>query len=285
VLYDACETIIPCQFARRNAREVCRKCAIVRQNRSNEPRADRIRLFVEQQGRVSVAEVADAFAISSATARRAILALAEAGEIRRVHGGAIAVHRAPPELPIMQRVADQHEAKLRIAKAAATLAGDDETVFLGSGSTTLEVAKALVGRKDLTVLTNSLAVLNVLIDAPDVNVVVLGGELRRSELSLIGSITEAALKEVRASKVIMGIRAIHPEHGLTNDSLPEARTDREILAMGGEVIIVADHTKCGRISAAFVAPVTVMDTLITDDATHSDFVEALEAQQIVIHRV
>jgi DeoR family transcriptional regulator, aga operon transcriptional repressor len=264
---------------------VRRKCHIVRQNRSHVPRSERIRLFVEQQGRVSVAEVAETFAISSATARRAILALAEAGEIRRVHGGAVAVHRAPPESPVLQRVSDQREAKQRIARAAAALAGDDETIFLGSGSTTIEVAKALVHRKDLTVLTNSLAIIDALIDAPDVNVVVLGGELRRSELSLIGFITEAALKEVRASKVIMGIRAIHPEHGLTNDSLPEARTDREILAMGGQVIIVADHTKCGRISAAFVAPVTVMDVLITDDATPAAFVEALEAQQIAVQQV
>lgn len=269
----------------RIAREVCRNWAIVRQERSFEPRSERIRLFVEQHGRVTVAEIAETFAISSATARRAILALAEAGEVRRVHGGAIAIHHAPPELPILQRVGDQPEAKQRIAEAAARLAGDDETIFLGSGSTTIEVAKALFHRKNLTVLTNSLAVLDVLIDAPDVTLVVLGGELRRSELSLIGFITEAALKEVRASKVIMGIRAIHPDHGLTNDSLPEARTDREILAMGGQVIIVADHTKCGRISAAFVAPVTVMDTLITDVDTPDAFIETLEANQIRVIRV
>lgn len=253
--------------------------------RPAETREDRIRLFIEQQGRATVAEVAEQFNVSEATARRAILALSEAGNVRRVHGGAVAIHRAPPELPILQRVNDQREAKHRIAKAAAALASEDETIFLGSGSTTLEVARELVDRKGLTVLTNSLAVLNTLVDAPDVNVVALGGELRRTELSIIGFITEQALTEVRAAKVIMGIRAIHPEHGLTNDSLPETRTDRAILAMGAQVILVADHTKCGRVSAAFVAPVTVIDTLITDVDAPDAFVSALEAQGVRVHRV
>jgi DeoR/GlpR family transcriptional regulator of sugar metabolism len=253
--------------------------------RSGDSRAERIKLFVEQQGRATVAEVAEHFNVSPATARRAILALAEAGDIRRVHGGAVAVRQAPPELPILQRIRDQGEAKQRIARAAAALASEDETIFLGSGSTTLEVARALVDRKGLTVITNSLAVLNTLVDAPDVSVVALGGELRRSELSLIGYITERALAELRATKVIMGIRAIHPEYGLTNDSLPETRTDRAILAMGGEVIIVADHTKCGRVSAAFVAPVTVMDTLVTDIEAPDTIVEALRAQNVRVHQV
>src|SRR5215207_10377158 len=96
---------------------------------AGDSRAERIRLFVEQQGRVTVAEVAEHINASPATARRAILALAEAGDVRRVHGGAVAVRQAPPELPIMQRVRDQGEAKQRIAQAAAALASEDETIF------------------------------------------------------------------------------------------------------------------------------------------------------------
>ena len=267
------------------AHTVIEKRASVVALRSNEQRADRIKLFIEQQRRVTVAEVAERFNVSSATARRAILALAASGEVRRVRGGALAVHRAPPELPIMQRADDQRDAKHRIGQAAAAMVDDGEAVFIGSGTTALEVAKNLVGRKNLTVLTNSLAVLFTFIDAPDVATVALGGLLRRSELSLIGHISEQALKELRATKVIIGIQAIHPEHGLTNDSLPETRTDRAILGMGGQVIVVADHTKCGRVAAAYVAPVTAMDTLVTDVEAPDAFVEALLARKIGVHPV
>jgi DeoR/GlpR family transcriptional regulator of sugar metabolism len=123
-------------------------------------------------------------------------------------------------------------------------------------------------------------VVNALAEAPDVTIVNLGGMLRRSEFSFIGHITEQALSEVRADKVIMGIRAIDPEQGLMNAYLPEAMTDRAILNVAREIIIVADHTKCGRASSAFLAPITAISTLITDQKTPSDFVEALQAQGI-----
>jgi len=83
-------------------------------------------------------------------------------------------------------------------------------------------------------------------------------------LSFIGHITIQALAELRADKVIMGIRALDPDEGLTNDYVPETTTARAILAAGKEIIFVADHTKCGRVSVAFVAPISVVDILITD---------------------
>jgi DeoR family transcriptional regulator, aga operon transcriptional repressor len=130
-----------------NARSMHEKRAEVLHLRSSDSRAERIRLFIEQQGRVTVTEVSEHFNVSPATARRAILILAEAGDVRRVHGGAVNVRQAPPELPILQRTRDQGVAKQRIARAAAALASDDETIFLGSGSTTLEVARALRCRR------------------------------------------------------------------------------------------------------------------------------------------
>jgi DeoR/GlpR family transcriptional regulator of sugar metabolism len=99
---------------------------------------------------------------------------------------------------------------------------------------------------------------------------------------MIGHLTEQALAEVHAHKIILGIRALDIEHGLTNDYLPETMTDRAILARGGEVIIVADHTKCGRVSTAFVAPITAMQTLVTDTKAPSDFVAALTSRGIKV---
>ena len=149
-----------------------------------------------------------------------------------------------------------------------------------AATTTLEVARSLRRQRRLTVITNSLLALNELADAPDTTLVGLGGLLRRSEMSFIGHITEQALAEVRADKVIIGIRAIDAEQGLTNDFLPETMTDRAIMRIAREVIVVADHSKCGRVSAAFVAPLSAMRTLVTDSGTPPEFVDALTTQGI-----
>jgi DeoR/GlpR family transcriptional regulator of sugar metabolism len=247
---------------------------------SNVERQEQVLRFVEQRQRVAVADICQQFGVSVATARRDLETLAERGVVQRVHGGALAIRRAPPELPALERAGEQADEKRRIGQAAAALIGDGETVFLSSGTTTLEVARSLRGQRRLTVITNSLLALNELADAPEITLVALGGMLRRSEMSFIGHITEQALAEVRADKVIIGIRAIDAQQGLTNDFLPETMTDRAIMRIAREVIVVADHSKCGRVSAAFVAPLSAMHALVTDAATPPEFIEALAAQGI-----
>ncbi len=235
---------------------------------------------IEQARRVTIATICERFQVSEATARRDLSILAEQAKIQRVHGGAIAAIQAPPELPVYQRMAEHSAAKQRIGRRAAELIEDGETVFLGSGTTALEVARALPEHLDLTVITNSLLVLNELIDRPSISVIALGGQFRRSELSMIGHITEEALADLRTDKVIIGIHAIGAEDGLTNRDLPEAMTDRRILQAGRQVIVVADHTKLGRVSTVSVAPLSALDTLVTDEAAPPDFVNRVQEQGV-----
>ncbi|MFO7633989.1 MAG: DeoR/GlpR family DNA-binding transcription regulator [Caldilinea sp.] len=231
--------------------------------------------WIERRQRVSVPEIIERFAVSPATARRDLEALATEGKVRRVHGGAIAVRRAPPEPPVLQRALEQADEKKRIAVATASLVADGETLFLSSGTTVMEVAHLLRERHNLTVFTNSLLVVNVLAGAPGVEVILLGGVVRASESSLVGSLTMRSLEELRSIKVIFGIRAIDLEQGLTNNSLEESLIDREILRIGSEIIIVADHTKFGRVSTVFVAPLDSIDILVTDSAAPDEMVHAL----------
>jgi DeoR/GlpR family transcriptional regulator of sugar metabolism len=247
---------------------------------SNLERQEQLLKFVEQRQRVTVDQICYRFEVSPATVRRDLEALAEQGVIERFHGGARAIRQAPPEAPVVHRAISQAAEKQRIGQAAANLVKDGETVFLGSGTTVLEVARQLKDRPNLTVITNSLLVLNVLADAPGLTLIALGGFFRPSEMSMIGHLTEQALQEVHAHKTIIGIRALDIERGLTNDYLPETKTDRTILAQSSEVIIVADHTKCGRASTAFVAPITTIQTLVTDRQAPPEFVEALKARGI-----
>jgi len=239
-------------------------------------RQKQILFLLTRQGRLSVTEIVEQFSISEATARRDLDTLASKGKAQRVHGGVIAAEQAPPELPILEREGEQPEEKARIGRAAASLVADKETVFLGSGTTVLEVARNLRDRKNLTVITNSLPVLNMLAGINEITVISLGGMLRDSELSFIGHITEQALIEVRADKVFMGTRGVSLEHGLTNDYLQETLTDRAIMQGGREVIIVADHTKVNRVATVLLAPLDDMHTFVTDSKAEKKFVQALK---------
>jgi len=242
---------------------------------SKAERKEEIRQLVYETGGVTTAELCARFGVSEATIRRDLEDLDATGALQRVHGGAVRHSSLAPEPPILQRTREQTAVKDQIGRAAAELITDGETVFLGSGSTVLAVAKHLKERRNLTVISNSLPAINLLVDAPQITVIVLGGLLRTSELSLIGHITEQSLAELRADKVIMGIQAIHPEHGLANDYLPETLTDRAIVRMSNKVIVVADHTKVGRTAPVLVAPLSAVDTLVTDPGVAPEVVQGL----------
>jgi DeoR family transcriptional regulator of aga operon len=244
-------------------------------------RQKQIYTLLTKQERLSVTEIMDQFSISEATARRDLVSLASQGKAQRVYGGVIAMELAPPELPILERGNEQADEKVSIGRKASELISDGETVFLGSGTTVLEVARYLTER-NLTVITNSLPVINLLAEKTNITMIALGGSLRASELSFIGHITEQSLAELHADHVIIGTRAISVERGLTNDYLPETLTDRAILNIGHEIVIVADHTKCGMISTAYLAPLDAVHTLVTDGGTVVKFINALKQKGITV---
>jgi DeoR/GlpR family transcriptional regulator of sugar metabolism len=243
-------------------------------------RQNQILEHIQRSQRISILEVCDNFSVSQATARRDLESLASMGKVRRVHGGAIALVQAPPEQPILQRQDEQAQEKIRIGRTAAALVQDGETVFLGSGTTVLEVARSLRDRRNLMVITNSLPVINALAGIEEITVICLGGMLRDSELSFIGHITEQTLTEVRADKVFIGTRAISLEHGLTHEYLPETMTDRAILKAGQEIVVVADHTKFGRAAAVLLAPLDGIHTIVTDGQVPGGFAFAVQKKGI-----
>jgi DeoR/GlpR family transcriptional regulator of sugar metabolism len=162
------------------------------------------------------------------------------------------------------------------------LISDNETIFLGSGTTVLELARRLPRRNQLTVMTNSLLVANALAERRDLTLIVVGGVLRQSEGSLYGHLTELVLSEINASKAFFGIRAISLENGLTNDFVPEVSTDRKILRMAREVILLADHTKFERVATALVCSIQDIHRIITDNQVLPEVVAEFEKRGIQI---
>jgi DeoR/GlpR family transcriptional regulator of sugar metabolism len=240
-------------------------------------RQRRIAELVAEHGEVVVAELAPRFGVSGMTIRRDLKELQRHGLAQRTHGGAVAPPRkaAPVERPLRERLEHEAPEKQRIARAVAGFVRDGETVFIGSGTSTLKVAEALRPDRQLTVVTNAVTIVDALAGTHAIALVVAGGVLRREEMSLIGHIAESALADIRVDRVIMGARGVDPEHGLTSDHLLELMTDRAILRTGGEIIIVADHTKLGRVATSRMAPVAAASMLVTDKAAPAHIVDAI----------
>lgn len=248
-------------------------------------RRERIRQLIATRHEASVSELAKLLGASPSTIRRDLERLEEEGLLERRHGGAVAAGGAPaaPEPPVLQRAGEQAAEKRRIAQAAAGLIRDSETVFISGGTTTAEVAGLLRGRQGLTVLTNALNIAQPLLDDPHITLVIVGGLVRRSEMSLVGPLAQQAARNLRADKVVMSVRGIHPQFGLTNDDLLETETDRAILECAPEVVVVADHSKLGRVAPSLVAPASAMSTLVTDCAAPAKTLNAL--RELGVHIV
>jgi DeoR/GlpR family transcriptional regulator of sugar metabolism len=229
-------------------------------------RQRRILRRIESRGEATVSELAEALDVSQMTIRRDLRELAAQGMAERVHGGAVRSSMGGEmRAATIQEGADEAvDAKRRIGEAAAAMVEQGETIFIGAGTTTLAVAEALKDRRDITVMTNALTVANTLANAQSLTVMLTGGILRSTNLSLVGYPAERNLQDVRADKVISGIRGIDLEVGLTSDDLHEMKTNLAIMAISKTLIVVADHTKFGRIASTRTAPVTAASTIVTD---------------------
>lgn len=242
---------------------------------------------VERSGKVEVEQLAAALAVSVMTIRRDLGELDELGFIERVHGGALMPRQSKEreELPVIERSKEKTEIKERIGRAVAGLIGDGEKIFLGSGSTTAAVAHALLRHRNLTVITNAINIANILLPAPQIEVALLGGFLRRSELSLIGYLAENALHGLQADKLVIGIRGIDPVKGLTSDNMEELITDQAIMNISRTVVVAADHSKFGHVAAIRTAPITTATKIVTNVGGPKDILQAIRQMGIQIIEV
>jgi DeoR family transcriptional regulator, aga operon transcriptional repressor len=237
-------------------------------------RRRRIADHVRSTGATTIDELARGFGISPSTVRRDLEALEAEALIQRVHGGAVA-SREGTELSILNRASQQAAAKRRIGEAAARLVHNGDTILITGGTTTAAIVPFLTERAELTVITNSVNCVQQLARYPGITVVVLGGWLRHSELSLLGHFAECALRELRPNKVFHGIYALGAQDGLTGVDFQEVSTDRTLIASAPELIVVADHTKFGRRGVIQLAPVTAASVIVTDAGAPASEVSAL----------
>jgi len=269
--------------------------------------AERRRRLLEQvrdRGYVSFRELAEALDISESTVRRDLrsmvadgLLAATRGGVGPVPGGAGSVARAaapravpatPAELVVGLPAASADGASVdpvraereAIAAHAASLVVPGSAVLLGPGRTTTALARCLAGISHLTVVTNSIPVTQELIGAPQIDVVLVGGALRRSIGAMVGPITEQVLQGLRGAQVFLSGDGVTNERGLTTPNVFAAATDQAMMAAGKQVVVLADHTKLGHDTMCQTVPSDRIDVLVTDDAADPDVVRRLRAEGI-----
>lgn len=235
---------------------------------------------LRDSGDTSIGSLAQTVGASQATLRRDLRSLSEAGLLQR-RAGRIALNAfGDDELPLQLRAAVNREEKQRIARAALHLIQNGETIMISGGTTTLELARLLPGQRRLTVITNALPAADLLTDKAGINLIVLGGVVRLGERTMHGHLTESGAQELRADKFFYGIQAISLQHGLTHNQLQEVTTDRALANSATQLILLADHTKFGRVAPALVLPLSRVHTLVTGCETPADILESLSEQGI-----
>jgi DeoR/GlpR family transcriptional regulator of sugar metabolism len=221
------------------------------------------------------------------TIRRDLYEIERDDLLERTHGGAVLPHRLVSynELPTIKRMDLLKDEKFRIAREVVSRIKEREVIFLGSGTTTLYVAKELHQRDDITILTNAVTVINELNIEAKMQIIAIGGFLRREEQSMIGHFAERVIEDLRVDKVIVGMRGVHPRFGLTSEDPQELVTDRKILGISDNVIVVADHSKIGYVSTSRVAPITAARTIITTKNAPDEYVQGIRALGVEVIQV
>ena len=249
-------------------------------------RRQRIVAFVEQNDGATVGELSEQFGVSHATVRRDLAQLSRRGLVERAHGGAAPNLRGRalrfPEPPVLKRASLRAQEKRDIGQVASGYVEDGDVIIVSGGTTTAQMIPHLVERQELTVITNALNIASLLAPYPNIAVIMLGGVLRHSELSMLGVLAEDALKNLRADKLFMGTPAIHVDYGLSADDMTEVQGDRSIMAAAREIFVLADHTKFGKIATVRQAPIEKIRRLITDSGAPEASVAALRERGVEV---
>ncbi|MGD8969213.1 MAG: DeoR/GlpR family DNA-binding transcription regulator [Anaerolineae bacterium] len=224
-------------------------------------RRDAIADLVARHGTARVSELAERFDVSSATIRRDLETLEERGTVQRVHGGAIATRDTTAQAAAS--VQSPPSQASRIGQAVVDMIEDGETIFLGPGSLSLEVARSLVCRSHVTVVTNGLDVAHWLASHTRHRLIVTGGQAEGHDLGLVGQLARDALSSLRADSVVLELSGVSAVEGLTEDSLPQAEIAQMLMEAGSKIVIVVPPERVGRVAAARVAAVTSADVIVT----------------------
>jgi DeoR family glycerol-3-phosphate regulon repressor len=228
--------------------------------------------LAQAEGRVIVEDMARRFDVTLQTIRRDLSDLADAGYLDRVHGGAM-LRTGVANIGYAARRRMNDEAKTAIARACAAAIPDNCSLILNLGTTTEAVARALLGHRNITVITNNMNVANILVANPGCEIVVAGGALRRTDGGLVGELTTQVFEQFKVDCAVIGVSALDRDGDLLDYDLAEVRVSKAIIRQARKVFLVADHSKVGRSAPARLASLAEIGTLFTDRPLPADLAD------------
>lgn len=245
-----------------------------------EERLDQILSLVQERGRVSVSELSQIFDVSAVTIRNDLSNLEQRGLVLRTHGGAMMIPDSYQEPAFALRKRLHSVEKDRIARQAAQLIRDGDSIALDASTTAWHIARYLKDRHELTVLTNGLYIALELADSPGVTVVMPGGMLRSGSNSLVGNLGADIFNNYHVQKGFLGAWGLTLQEGLTDLNQYEVDLKRLIVARSKEVIAILDSSKWGQVAFSTFAPVEQIDRVISNEPVPAEMVKALRQRGV-----
>jgi DeoR family transcriptional regulator of aga operon len=251
-------------------------------------RAKEIVRLLLRNGKTSVDDLTAELRASPASIRRDLTRLEEQGLVHRTHGGAMLANAGqavyePFRFDASFQVREDRFAaeKQRIARAAASLVRDNETIGIAAGTTTTLVARQLLHRKNLHIITNAVNIGMELSYSSRLQTTLTGGNMRwAGAFSLVGPAAIESLSVVVMDRLFLGITGIDAVHGATTIEAEEAAVFRAMARQARQLVVVADSSKVGQVSPAVVSPIGDIDQLITDDGISDEAISAFEASGV-----
>ncbi|MCG8514882.1 MAG: DeoR/GlpR family DNA-binding transcription regulator [Halanaerobiales bacterium] len=245
-----------------------------------------IKKHLEENKIVKTSDLSLRLNVSEATVRRYLKELEEEKNITRVHGGATLGGSASPQPSYDVRKEKHLKEKQMIAKLAFSFIKNEEVIFLDAGTTVYQIAELIRENESdfsqLSVITNSIVNAYTL-SSSGVNLKVLGGDLRKDTLALVGRETENALNQLWVNKLFLAASGVNLEHGITSTDIFQADLKNKLIQIAQEVILVVDSSKLNKMALNRVANIDIIDILITDDQADQEFLAKIKKNDIKVY--
>ena len=240
---------------------------------------------VTKKGFATVAELSEELDVSTVTIRKDLKILEERKLLYKTHGGATLIDPYIDDRSVIVKEGIEIEQKERIAVQAAELIVPNDSIVIASGTTVLALAKKLNQETNLTVLTSAMNVSLALLASPNIEIVQLGGIVRKSSSSVVGYYAEGMLNNFACSKLFLGVDGIDLDFGLTTTNLMEAQLNQQMMKIAQKVVVIADATKFGKKGFGKICDIDRVDIIITDDRIPEHFIHSIREIGIKLYIV
>jgi len=247
-----------------------------------EERRSKIIEFLNREGKVRVVDLSKFFDISDVTIRSDLTELENSGALERVHGGAISTGNAYYNMPLLERMKTNEDEKRKIALSVASLINDGDTLMINSGTTTLYAVRELKNVRNLTVVTNSMAIAMEIGFCGNIQVVLLGGNFNPQYQFTYGDDALNQLKKYKADKLILAVDGISADGGVTTYHHLEAEINRQMMTRVNRTIVAADYTKVGRVSFALIDSLENVDMLVTNGTANPEELKLIQEKGVEV---